>query len=89
MKQEFRFTFDRYESIDSLPEADRCLATAAEKATENSFAPYSRFRVGAAARLASGRIVTGANIESEVFPSGSAPNARCSTTVRPTTPTTP
>ena len=44
--------------------------TAAEKATENSFAPYSRFRVGAAARLASGRIVTGANIESEVFPSG-------------------
>ncbi|NBJ06719.1 cytidine deaminase [Alistipes sp. Z76] len=70
MKQEFRFTFDRYESVDSLPEADRCLATAAEKATENSFAPYSRFRVGAAARLASGRIVTGANIESEVFPSG-------------------
>ena len=39
MKQEFRFTFDRYESVDSLPEADRCLATAAEKATENSFAP--------------------------------------------------
>ncbi len=68
MKQEFRFTFDRYESVDSL--ADRCLATAAEKATENSFAPYSRFRVGAAARLASGRIVTGSNIESEVFPSG-------------------
>ena len=70
MKQEFRFTFDRYEPVDSLPEADRCLATAAEKATENSFAPYSRFRVGAAARLASGCIVTGANIESEVFPSG-------------------
>jgi len=70
MKQEFRFTFDRYGSIDSLPEADRELVGAAMLATENSFAPYSRFRVGAAARLASGRIVTGSNIESEVFPSG-------------------
>lgn len=70
MKQEFRFTFDRYGSIDSLPEADRELVGAAMRATENSFAPYSRFRVGAAARLASGRIVTGSNIESEVFPSG-------------------
>ncbi len=70
MKQEFRFTFDSYESTDSLPEADRELAAAAAKATENAYAPYSRFRVGAAARLASGRIVVGANIESEVFPSG-------------------
>lgn len=70
MKQEFRFSFDRYDSVDSLPEADRHLVGAAMKATANSFAPYSRFRVGAAARLASGRIVTGSNIESEVFPSG-------------------
>ena len=70
MKQEFRFSFDRYDSVDSLPEADRLLAEAAMKATANSFAPYSRFRVGAAARLADGRIVTGSNIESEVFPSG-------------------
>lgn len=70
MKQEFRFSFDRYDSVDSMPEADRLLAEAAMKATANSFAPYSRFRVGAAARLADGRIVTGSNIESEVFPSG-------------------
>ncbi len=70
MKQEFRFSFDRYDSVDSLPEADRLLVEAAMKATANSFAPYSRFRVGAAARLADGRIVTGSNIESEVFPSG-------------------
>ena len=70
MKKEFTFTYDRYEPVDSLPEADRLLVEAAAGATARSYAPYSHFRVGAAARLASGRIVTGSNIESEVFPSG-------------------
>ena len=32
--------------------------------------PFSGYRVGAAARLASGRIITAANQESEVFPAG-------------------
>lgn len=70
MKKEFSFTFDRYDPVDSLPEADRELVAAAVGATARSYAPYSHFRVGAAARLASGRIVTGSNVESEVFPSG-------------------
>ena len=39
MKQEFRFSFDRYDSVESLPEADRLLVEAAMKATANSFAP--------------------------------------------------
>lgn len=70
MKKEFTFTFDRYESIDSLPDRDRRTVEAAMRATEKSYAPYSHFSVGAAACLRSGRIVTGSNIESEVFPSG-------------------
>jgi cytidine deaminase len=35
----------------------------ARKAAENSYSPYSEFRVGAALRLASGEIVTGTNVE--------------------------
>ena len=39
----------------------------AEQAAQNSYAPYSRFRVGAALRLTNGEIVTGANVENVSF----------------------
>jgi len=39
------------------------LLAAARKAALNSHSPYSKFRVGAALRLASGQIVTGTNVE--------------------------
>ena len=35
----------------------------ARKAAQNSYAPYSRFRVGAALRLTNGEVVTGTNVE--------------------------
>ncbi len=35
----------------------------AKKAAENSYSPYSNFRVGAALRLKSGEVVTGTNVE--------------------------
>lgn len=35
----------------------------AEQAAQNSYSPYSKFRVGAALRLTNGEIVTGANVE--------------------------
>ena len=35
----------------------------AEQAAQNSYSPYSKFRVGAALRLTSGEIVTGTNVE--------------------------
>lgn len=57
-------------SYDELPADVRQLVDAAREATSRSYAPYSRFRVGAAIRLADGTIVTGANQENAAYPSG-------------------
>lgn len=70
MNRQFSFEYTHVDSLDRLSEADRELVEAARKACESSYAPYSHFRVGAAARLESGLTVTGSNQESEVFPSG-------------------
>ncbi len=56
--------------LNELAAADRQLVEAAFEATRQAYAPFSGFRVGAAARLRSGEIITAANCESEVFPSG-------------------
>lgn len=53
-----------------LNEQDRQLVEAARQATRGSYAPYSKFCVGAAVRLLDGTIVTGANQENAAFPSG-------------------
>ena len=42
----------------------------AQKAREDAYAPYSRFRVGAALALQSGEIIIGNNQENAAFPSG-------------------
>ncbi len=70
MKEQFGFEYARYKSAQELPAQDRELVEAAREATRRAFAPYSNFHVGAAARLRSGRILTGSNIESEVYPAG-------------------
>lgn len=43
------------------------LVKAAREAREHSYAPFSKFRVGAAVRTASGRIHTGGNVESSSY----------------------
>lgn len=43
------------------------LVAAARRALENSYSPYSNFRVGAALRFADGSIVTGTNIENASY----------------------
>ena len=53
-----------------LNETDRELVEAAKKATDGSYAPYSKFLVGAAVRLSDGSIIIGANQENAAFPSG-------------------
>ena len=53
-----------------LSEEDKELVEAAKQATNSSYAPYSKFRVGAAARLQNSVVVVGANQENAAFPSG-------------------
>lgn len=53
-----------------LSDEDRTLLEAARKATESSYAPYSKFYVGAAVRLANKQIVCGSNQENAAYPSG-------------------
>src|SRR6476469_1130388 len=43
------------------------LITAASKARRRAVAPYSRFKVGAALLTRSGKIITGANVESDSY----------------------
>lgn len=70
MEKTLAITYHHFDSLESLPKADKELIEAARKATEKAFAPYSNFRVGAAALLRSGEVVSAANCESEVYPSG-------------------
>ena len=53
-----------------MPDEDLELVERAAEATARAYAPYSNFRVGAAARLSGGEVVSATNIESEAFPSG-------------------
>lgn len=55
---------------DELAAEDQKLVQAAKDATNGSYAPYSGFCVGAAARLGDGTIVIGNNQENVAFPSG-------------------
>ena len=43
---------------------------AAKSVRENAHAPYSGFKVGAAIRVASGKVYTGCNVENAAYPQG-------------------
>ncbi len=51
------------------------LFAAARAAQAEAYAPYSRFRVGAAVLGASGRIFPGCNVENAAYPQGSCAEA--------------
>jgi cytidine deaminase len=53
-----------------LTDLEKNLVEQARKATFRSYAPYSKFSVGAAIALDNGTVVTGANQENAAFPSG-------------------
>lgn len=56
--------------LEELSTTEQTLLKAALKATRQSYAPYSRFHVGAAVLMADGTILTGSNQENVAYPSG-------------------
>ena len=69
-KKQFICPYVIYDSLDELEPQDAELVRLAHEATKSSYAPYSKFHVGAAVRMANGEIVTGNNIENAAYPSG-------------------
>jgi cytidine deaminase len=57
----------RYEELNS---EEKKMINDAKEATIKAYAPYSNFKVGAAALLENGEIITGNNQENVAFPSG-------------------
>jgi cytidine deaminase len=63
-------SYQEFETPDELDRDVSELIAAAINSATNAYAPYSKFKVGAAVRLESGIIVCGANVENAAFPSG-------------------
>ena len=69
-KEEYKFSYEIYDSIAGLNEQDAGLLNEARAVTAAAYAPYSNFNVGAIARLANGEIVKGTNQENASYPVG-------------------
>ena len=54
-------------AMEELCDAERQLVEAAIGATDNSYVPYSHFRVGCAVMLQTGEVITGCNQENAAF----------------------
>jgi cytidine deaminase len=70
MKMEFTASYEEYDSREELQASDAALLDLARSVTRDAYAPYSRFRVGAAARLTNGQLITGTNQENASYPAG-------------------
>lgn len=62
--------YAEFSAGETLPDDDAELLAAAIDAREHAYAPYSKYKVGAALRLADGRVVVGNNQENAAYPSG-------------------
>ncbi len=57
-------------TYDELSDKQKSLVDQAREATYRSYAPYSKFKVGAAISLSNGEVVVGSNQENVAYPSG-------------------
>ena len=69
-KAAYNFSYEVYNTIDDLNKEDAWLLQHAKETSKSAYAPYSKFFVGAAARLMNGEIVKGTNQENASYPVG-------------------
>ncbi|MEY3350636.1 MAG: hypothetical protein RIQ50_747 [Bacteroidota bacterium] len=69
-KEHLGAEFSVYDDLSELNDSDKSLLLDAQRAATTAYAPYSHFRVGAAAHLSDGRRVTGSNQENASYPVG-------------------
>lgn len=70
MKKNITITYSYFDDDSQLSTAQNELVKSAEKACQDAYAPYSKFKVGAAVLLDNGNVVVGSNQENAAFPSG-------------------
>lgn len=68
--ERIQIDFKVYATASELSKADADLLEMARQAVSHAYAPYSRFRVGAAAEMSDGSFCTGSNQENASFPAG-------------------
>ncbi len=62
--------YEIYSSPEEMSKEDRELLEASKEAQKTSYAPYSKYNVGAAIRLDNGLIIKGSNQENAASPDG-------------------
>jgi len=62
--------YEEYSSLEEMDPKDQALVKEAIEAQKGSYAPYSKFNVGAAVLLEDGTVVRGSNQENAAYPSG-------------------
>jgi cytidine deaminase len=69
-KVEIKTQITVFESVEELSNSVKELMNKAVEAKKSAYAPYSKFKVGAALLLENGKIITGNNQENAAYPSG-------------------
>ncbi len=67
---QYQFNYQEFASASELDPTDADLLQRARLLTEQAYAPYSHFKVGAAALLQNGEIISGSNQENASYPVG-------------------
>ena len=67
-KHKLHINFEVYESASELAASDQALLEQARQALAYSYSPYSNFKVGVAAQMANGEILSGSNYENAAYP---------------------
>ena len=70
MEREIKFSYKYFNSINDAPEEYRSILSEARNAQSKAYAPYSKFKVGSALQLESGKIIHGSNQENMAYPDG-------------------